>query len=386
MPLHRFLAGLNPRTLAALVLAAAIAHGQELPSATASAALRLTITPREMTIDSAEDQALWTIYAPPAGPTGTSLTHLSWELLDYGKRYFRFKKTLIDEMGVAVRDYGPFIGAGRINGSLGSNTLLPLPIVLITPGWSWLYGQDGTYSAEAYECLWIIPSGGGDAQPHHSLSLSLEAEVILKPPVPGVPATIPLQRFHPNRLNTRCTYLKLGPVVVATPVAGAASATATLLAQTWKDYLIATPIRADAALIVTGPPEESTLDDHRDLSNVTLWKQTVIEWARLPTRPGEPTMIFSPIIAGLVSIPVTTGASENPTPVVNLPERTFQVAEALKDPLTGKLVPGDYWIRVATAWSSTHANSSGDVYTKLTIACSPNRLLTVLPSATAAKP
>lgn len=86
----------------------------------------------------------------------------------------------------------------------------------------------------------------------------------------------------------------------------------------------------------------------------TMWRGAVIEWVRLPKRPGEATLVWSPIQAG-VSIPVAreTGPQPEP-PLASLPKLDIPVATALRDPLTGTVEPGLYKIRLAVCHATEY--------------------------------
>ena len=79
------------------------------------------------------------------------------------------------------------------------------------------------------------------------------------------------------------------------------------------------------------------------------WASASIEWIRLPMLDGEPTVIYSPFRAGVRRAQAGADAAQ---PSVLPRQLRFPVQDALRDPRSGSLLPGNYVVRLAMAFLS----------------------------------
>lgn len=109
--------------------------------------------------------------------------------------------------------------------------------------------------------------------------------------------------------------------------------------------------RADITATIVGPYGESV---QSAVDPVRLWSEAIVEWTRLPSQAGQPTMVWSPILAGL-SLPLPySPLSQRPAgkaTAAEFPVRHFALPQTLLDPVDGTVHPGQYWVRIASSYS-----------------------------------
>lgn len=202
-------------------------------------------------------------------------------------------------------------GRGGDRDPSSDHTPLPLPLQLYTTGWSRFQQADGKVHPGTYVCTWTLD---GDVAP---------VTVELVPPaqagrlVTAIPGPVQqMPALFNEAFDVRCTP--------------------------------AGPLPADAAFTAT-LVRPVTPDQSAGLPPGVLWGATVVEWTRLPRRAGDPTVVYSPIIAGGVA-PLLSGKANPGAGVDPKTPRSFRLAEALRDPRLDLVVPGSYRIRLAACW------------------------------------
>lgn len=211
------------------------------------------------------------------------------------------------ETGNAHVAMGPVRSAPSRSLRLADDECLAYPIEVILPGWQILLG-DAQVAPGTYRITWL--SGAG--------LRSTAASFTVDAPVAATPASRLRQMQHrPLSYGLEAAFLP-GPVVRTTE---------------------------DLSVRITRIAQEHDRPE--------VWRSAVVEWTRLPDQPGAATRIYSPIQAGLAKVEARQPGPASPPAARDL---RIPVADAVRDPISGTVVPGLYRLRLAMAWSETIAS------------------------------
>ncbi len=305
----------------------------------------LSVVPQQQTIQGVDDRLFWTIGAAADSAAISTAAGLTWNQLD-GAQLSRISKTAV--LDIQLRAPATWMGSDP------DDVALPLPVTFVTAGWSSFVDRKGGVTPGIYDCYWHVPGSLGKTG---LACLQLDA---------------PRQDAH--RTKPRLPYVD---DITAIPSGMRAAFTIDSAAT------LSASLRMRLIRPIAPQPYE------RSLTNLELWQQTVVEWVRLADEPGDETLYFSSIMAGLVTPLDSIGPGETTTAEQSLPERTCVLSEVLKDPRTGIARPGHYLIRLATCWTATAASTQADglPQRQLFIARSQSHPLKVAPaSGTAPNP